>query len=69
MNRSFFSPSYILYKIQIVNKKYGINFNERETLQHYVTLSHIHTNTYYLAHILTTYYLARLINKLPNLPN
>jgi hypothetical protein len=29
---------YIFYKIQLVDK--GINFSEKETLQHYVTLLH-----------------------------
>jgi hypothetical protein len=37
---SFFSPNYIFYKIELVDKGYGINFNIRETLQHYVTLLH-----------------------------
>ncbi len=32
--------NYIFYKIQLVDKGYGINFNEKETLQHYVTLPH-----------------------------
>jgi hypothetical protein len=26
---------YIFYKFEVVDKGYGINFNERETLQHY----------------------------------
>jgi hypothetical protein len=32
--------NYVLYKIQLVDKGYGINFNEKETIQHYVTLPH-----------------------------
>jgi len=37
---SFLSLNYMLHKIQIVNKRYDINYNESKTLQHYVTLSH-----------------------------
>jgi hypothetical protein len=30
----------MLHKIQIVNKRYDINYYESKTLQHYLTLSH-----------------------------
>jgi hypothetical protein len=53
MNNRFFSSNYILYKIQLSNKEYEINYNERKTLQHYVTLSHplFHAQKHY--HIFT----------------
>jgi len=59
MNSFFFSLNYVFYIIPFLDKKYGINFNERETLQHYVTLSHINIIKYVLfnPHI-TTYYLS-----------
>jgi hypothetical protein len=31
----------MLHKIQIVNKRYDINYSESKTLQHYVTLPHL----------------------------
>jgi len=36
---SFLSPNYMPNKIQIVNKRYDINYSASKTLQHYVTLS------------------------------
>ncbi len=28
-------PTYIFYRFEVVDKGYGINFNKKETLQHY----------------------------------
>jgi len=47
----------MLHKIQIVNKRYDINYNESKTLQHYLTLSHLLFCAQTLSYINTIKYL------------
>jgi hypothetical protein len=76
-HESSYIPTYILYKFEVVDKGYGINFNERETLQHYNTITsfvpykkiiiYLHNKifiifpNYLLPIILTTDYLSYLL--------
>jgi len=56
----------MLYKFEIVNKKYGINSNEKETLQHYNIITFfvpykniiMYSNKKKLLFSLTIYYLS-----------
>ncbi len=64
--QSTLSPIYMLYKFEIVNKKYGINSNEKETLQHYNIITSfvpykniiIYSHNKILLFSLTIYYLS-----------